>query len=52
VKVGGEVFPDIVWSYPFPTPESEKIANLLAFYNEKVELYIDGERWQRAPRNS
>jgi uncharacterized protein (DUF427 family) len=48
VNVNGEVFPDIVWSYPFPTPESEKISNLVAFYNEKVELYVDGERWQRS----
>jgi uncharacterized protein (DUF427 family) len=47
VKVGDQVFPDVVWSYPFPTPESEKIQNLLAFYNEKVELFVDGERWQR-----
>jgi uncharacterized protein (DUF427 family) len=49
VKVGDQLFPDVVWSYPFPTPESAKIENLLAFYNEKVELYVDGERWQRTP---
>jgi uncharacterized protein (DUF427 family) len=47
VKVGDQVFEDVVWGYPFPTPESEKIQNLVAFYNEKVELYVDGERWQR-----
>jgi uncharacterized protein (DUF427 family) len=42
-KVDGREYPDIVWSYPFPTPESEKIQNLLSFYNEKVDVYVDGE---------
>ena len=43
-KIGDQVFADIVWSYPFPIPECPKIQNLMAFYNEKVELYVDGER--------
>jgi uncharacterized protein (DUF427 family) len=42
-KVNGRVHPDVVWSYPFPTPECPKIQNLLSFYNEKVDLYVDGE---------
>lgn len=41
VRVGGEVFKDFVWSYPAPIPECPKIENLLAFYNEKVDLYVD-----------
>lgn len=47
VRIGGEVFPDIVWSYPAPIPECPKIENLLCFFNERVDLYIDG---QAAPR--
>jgi uncharacterized protein (DUF427 family) len=43
VRVGDQVFPDIVWGYPFPIPECSKIQNLLSFYNEKVEIYVDGE---------
>jgi uncharacterized protein (DUF427 family) len=43
VNVDGESYPDIVWSYPFPTPESAKIAGLMSFYNEKVDVYVDGE---------
>jgi uncharacterized protein (DUF427 family) len=43
VKVGDQVYPDIVWGYPFPLPECSKIQNLVAFYNEKVDLYVDGE---------
>lgn len=42
-KAGGEVFHNIVWSYPDPIPECPKIKGLLCFYNEKVDLYVDGE---------
>ncbi len=44
LKVGETVYPDIVWSYLDPLPECPKIKGLLAFYNEKVEIYVDGER--------
>ena len=43
VRIGDQVFPDLVWSYPFPIPECPKIQNLVAFYTERVELYVDGE---------
>lgn len=43
VRAGGEVFKDLVWGYPAPIPECPKIENLLSFYNEKVDLYVDGE---------
>jgi uncharacterized protein (DUF427 family) len=33
---------DIAWSYPTPLPESQKIAGLISFYPEKVDLYVDG----------
>ena len=42
LNVGGKNYPDFVWSYPHPIPEIPKIENLLCFYNEKVDLYIDG----------
>jgi uncharacterized protein (DUF427 family) len=42
-RIDGQVFDDIVWSYPFPIPECQKIQNLLSFYNEKVDIYVDGE---------
>jgi uncharacterized protein (DUF427 family) len=34
--------PDLAWSYRMPLPESAKIAGMIAFYNEKVDLYVDG----------
>ncbi|MEU8249322.1 DUF427 domain-containing protein [Nonomuraea sp. NPDC048916] len=35
--------PDLAWSYRTPLPESEQIAGLVSFYNEKVDIYLDGE---------
>jgi uncharacterized protein (DUF427 family) len=48
LNVGGKTYPDIVWSYPRPIPEIPKIENLLSFYNEKVDLYVDGVLKERA----
>ena len=39
--------PDLVWMYRTPLPESQKIAGLACFYNERVELFIDGEALPR-----
>ncbi len=47
VRVGGELYPDIIWYYPFPIAECPKIEGLLAFYNEKVDLYVGGELQER-----
>ncbi|SCG72818.1 Uncharacterized conserved protein, DUF427 family [Micromonospora echinaurantiaca] len=47
VRVGGTVHPDLAWSYTFPTGALLPIAGLIAFYNEKVDLIVDGERLSR-----
>ena len=47
VRIGERLHEDLAWSYPAPLPESERIAGLIAFYNEKVDLFIDGERQER-----
>jgi len=39
--------PDVAWSYKAPIPECPKIENLIAFYNERVDLDVDGERMER-----
>jgi uncharacterized protein (DUF427 family) len=44
VEVGGKVHADLVWTYRSPMPESTKIAGLVCFYDERVDLYVDGER--------
>lgn len=33
---------DVAWSYRTPLPESQKIAGLVCFYPDKVDLYVDG----------
>jgi uncharacterized protein (DUF427 family) len=43
VDAGHGVHEDIVWIYRAPLPESQKIAGLACFYNEKVDVYLDGE---------
>lgn len=43
VRIGDKVLKDLVWSYPAPIPECPKIEDLLSFYNERVDLYVDGE---------
>lgn len=47
VVAGDARYDDLVWSYPFPTGESTKIAGLLCFYDEKVDIYVDGEKQER-----
>jgi uncharacterized protein (DUF427 family) len=43
VRAGERLLEDLVWVYPAPIPECPKIENLLSFYNEKVDIYVDGE---------
>jgi uncharacterized protein (DUF427 family) len=38
---------DLVWCYPEPRREVEPIRGRLAFFNERVDLEVDGEREQR-----
>jgi uncharacterized protein (DUF427 family) len=47
VRDGDELHQDLVWSYPAPIPEAPKIENLLAFFNEKVDITVDGVRQER-----
>jgi len=47
VRLGEEVRPDIAWSYEFPTVELAKIAGLIAFFDEKVDTFVDGELLER-----
>ena len=47
VSVDGETHDNIVWGYDSPLPESQKITGLVAFYNEKVDTFIDEERQER-----
>jgi uncharacterized protein (DUF427 family) len=42
---------DLAWAYDFPTRQLAPIAGLVCFYNERVDLYVDGELQPRPKRH-
>jgi uncharacterized protein (DUF427 family) len=42
VRVGETVHQDLAWTYAYPLPAVARIAGLVAFYNEKVDIVVDG----------
>jgi uncharacterized protein (DUF427 family) len=47
VTAGDTRYENMVWGYRTPLPESEPIAGLVCFYNEKVDIEIDGVLLER-----
>jgi uncharacterized protein (DUF427 family) len=47
VQAGGESRGAIVWYYPTPISAAAGIEGHLCFFNEKVDLEVDGEAQQR-----
>ena len=47
VRTDEGVHRDLAWSYEFPTREVQPIAGLIAFYNERVDVFVDGQRLER-----
>jgi uncharacterized protein (DUF427 family) len=47
VRSGDTLHKDLAWAYDFPTRQLLPIAGLIAFYNEKVDISVDGERLDR-----
>ena len=43
-RIGDVEVKDVAWRYPAPLPESTRIAELIAFYDDRVEVTVDGER--------
>jgi uncharacterized protein (DUF427 family) len=43
VTTGEGTAENVVWWYPAPVKESADIAGMVSFYNEKVEIKVDGE---------
>lgn len=44
---GGEMIEDLVWYYAEPFAGAVGVAGLLCFYNEKVDIELDGEAQER-----
>ena len=47
VRTGDKVHRDLAWSYDFPTRQLLPITGLVAFYNEKVDIFLDGRQLER-----
>jgi len=47
---GEETAKDLIWTYADPLPEVGRIAGMLCFFNEKIDLELDGEL-QRRPES-
>jgi len=47
VRVGDTVIRDVAWSYPDPIPENPKVRDLVAFFQERIDLVVDGEALAR-----
>jgi uncharacterized protein (DUF427 family) len=46
-RLDGDTAKDLIWTYDDPLPAVERIAGLLCFFNEKVDIELDGELQQR-----
>ena len=47
VRAGDRIHEDFAWSYRAPLPESQRVIGLISFYNEKVDIYVDGAHQER-----
>ena len=47
IRAGGHVHEDLAWSYDFPTREMLPIAGLVSFFNERLDVILDGRLLER-----
>ncbi len=47
VQANGTTHKDLAWAYDFPTRQLLPVAGLVAFYNEKVDTFLDDEPLDR-----
>ncbi len=47
VRVGEEVVPDLVWTYAEPFHDALAVRGMLCFYNERVDIEVDGHHEER-----
>jgi uncharacterized protein (DUF427 family) len=49
VLSSGEIFRDVVWWYPTTVVEASALRGFVAFYDEKIDVWIDDEKQERGP---
>lgn len=47
VRIGDTLHEDLAWTYEFPLEQVAPVARLVAFYNEKVDIFVDGAELPR-----
>jgi uncharacterized protein (DUF427 family) len=47
VRTGAGLSEDLAWFYPDPRGDAERVRDYVCFFNEKVDLYVDGELQER-----
>jgi uncharacterized protein (DUF427 family) len=47
ILIEDTVHQDLAWAYDFPTRQLLPIAGMIAFYNEKVDIFVEGQRLER-----
>ena len=45
--VGDRVVPDLAWTYQQPRHDAAHVRGLIAFFNERLDVIVDGERPER-----
>ena len=55
-SVGGRLVPDIAWTYEDPLHDAAQVRGLVAFFDERIDVILDGERrarpvtpWSKGP---
>jgi uncharacterized protein (DUF427 family) len=44
---GDRVIPDLAWTYQQPLHDAAQVRGLIAFFNERLDITVDGERSER-----
>jgi uncharacterized protein (DUF427 family) len=47
MRAGDELLENVAWTYPEPRHDATAVRDLVCFFNEAVDLEIDGERQER-----
>jgi uncharacterized protein (DUF427 family) len=45
--IGAQTISDIAWTYVFPVPEAPRVEQLIAFYDERVDTFVNGQQLPR-----
>jgi uncharacterized protein (DUF427 family) len=46
-SVGGRLVPDIAWTYEDPQHDAARVRDLIAFFDERIDVILDGQRRAR-----